>query len=290
MKLTHDLTPGHDPYLYLRLGELVSSTAGDAFAEHMLAFVNSLVPIHGLDLSEWTLDADRSSVSPSKCLGSAGQPHDLCAPDTLPHPLLQSVMEMDAPLLIQLKTPPSLHYPQRSAHQCNLVSGSGDLRWVICCYRLASLRAFSVAELTLLKSLSDTLLPLVAHRAQLLAQPGTRWTGTTQADSELESLHQAFNGRLAQDAVNLSAREQEVCLGLLTGITVSEMAQRLNVKNSSVETYLKRATNKLGVSGRHGLTRWMAFVPSRAKHVPAASSDTPDESTGKTGPCKDHHG
>jgi len=36
------------------------------------------------------------------------------------------------------------------------------------------------------------------------------------------------------------------------------MAQRLNVKNSSIETYLKRATAKLGVSGRHGLTKWMA--------------------------------
>ena len=290
MKLTHDLTHGHDPYLYLRLGELVSSAAEEAFAEHMLKFVNSLVPIHGLDLSEWTLDADRSSIGPSKCLGSAGQPHDLCAPDSLPHPLLQSVMEMEAPLLIQLKTPPSLQHPQRSVHQCNLVSGSGDLRWVICCHRQASLRAFSVAELTLLKSLSDTLLPLVAHRAQLLAQPGTRWTGTTQADSELESLHQAFSGRLAQDAVNLSAREQEVCLGLLTGITVSEMAQRLNVKNSSVETYLKRATTKLGVSGRHGLTRWMAFVPSRAKHVPAVPADISDAPAGKTGTRKDHYG
>ena len=290
MKLTHDLTHGHDPYLYLRLGELVSSVAEDAFAEHMLVFVNNLVPIHGLDLSEWTLEADRTRIGPSKCLGSAGQPHDLCAPDTLPHPLLQSVMEMEAPLLIQLKTPPSLQHPQRSAHQCNLVSGSGDLRWVICVHRLPSLRAFSVAELTLLKSLSDTLLPLVAHRAQLLAQPGTRWTGTTQADSELESLHQAFSGRLAQDAVNLSAREQEVCLGLLTGITVSEMAQRLNVKNSSVETYLKRATTKLGVSGRHGLTRWMAFVPSRAKHVPAVAAEMPAAPAGKTGTRKDHYG
>ncbi|WP_191488073.1 helix-turn-helix transcriptional regulator [Pseudomonas sp. FEN] len=271
MKLTHD----HDPYLYLRLGELVSSAAEDAFAEHMLAFVNSQVPIHGLDLSEWTLDADRESISPSKCLGSAGQQHDLCPPNTLPHPLLQSVMEMEAPMLIQLETAPSPKHPKRSVHQCNLVSGSGDLRWVICFHRLATLRAFSVTELTLLKSLSDTLLPLVVHRAQLLAQPGTRWAGMTQAGSEHEALHQAFSARLAQEAIHLSAREQEVCLGLLTGITVSEMAQRLNVKNSSVETYLKRATTKLGVSGRHGLTRWMAFVPSRAKDVPVASADMP---------------
>lgn len=46
-------------------------------------------------------------------------------------------------------------------------------------------------------------------------------------------------------------------MGLLGGCTVPELAQRLNVKNSSVETYLKRAAAKLGVSGRNGLTKWM---------------------------------
>jgi len=57
-----------------------------------------------------------------------------------------------------------------------------------------------------------------------------------------------------------------------------------------VETYLKRATTKLGVSGRHGLTRWMAFVPSRAKHVPAVAAEMPAAPAGKTGTRKDHYG
>ncbi|WP_248795459.1 helix-turn-helix transcriptional regulator [Pseudomonas sp. MWU13-2105] len=275
MKLTQDLEHSHDPHLYLRLGELVSSTGDCAFAEQMLAFVNSQVPIHGLDLSEWTLDADRASISPTKYLGSAGQQHDICVSNELPHPLLQSVMEMEAPLLIQIKTPPGLKDPRRSVHQCNAVSSNGDLRWVIGFHRLATLRPFSLTELSLLKSLSDTLLPLVEHHAQLLAQHRTRWAAGTPAGAKHDALHQAFSERLAQDAINLSAREQEVCLGLLTGITVSEMAERLSVKNSSVETYLKRATTKLGVSGRHGLTRWMAFMPSRTKHVPAVSAESP---------------
>ena len=45
---------------------------------------------------------------------------------------------------------------------------------------------------------------------------------------------------------------------LMTGGTVPQMAEKLRVKNSSIETYLKRATAKLGVSGRHGLAKWMA--------------------------------
>ncbi len=258
MKLTPSLSDPHDHQLYVRLGELVSSAGEDAFSERMLSFVDSRVRIHGLNLSEWALDTRRGNVIQIKCLGSSGPQHAPPVTDDVPHPLLQSVISMQAPLLIQLKAPQGLQHPRRSVHQCNLVSRNGDRRWVICFHRLASLPPFSLAQLSLLKSLSDTLLPLVEHHAQLRARPASGGTAATPIETESSALHQVFTGRLAQDTVSLSAREQEVCLGVLTGVTVPEMAQRLNVKNSSVETYLKRATAKLGVSGRHGLARWMA--------------------------------
>lgn len=244
-----------DPRFYLQLAQLVSSTGAGTFSEQMLQLVGSLVPIHGLELSEWTLDVRQSSISRINLLGSAGLQHDPPSTETTDHPLLSSILHMQAPLLVQLKTPLDAQRPQQNTHQCNLVSSSGDRQRIICVYRLTSLRAFSLTELSLLKSLSDTLLPLVEHHAQILAQAGHR---KPRIEPEPGSLDQAFSGRLAQDSVTLSAREQEVCLGLLTGGTVAEMAQRLKVKNSSVETYLKRATAKLGVSGRHGLARWMA--------------------------------
>ncbi|KPW33094.1 Syringofactin operon regulator SyfR [Pseudomonas coronafaciens pv. atropurpurea] len=127
---------------------------------------------------------------------------------------------------------------------------------MICFHRLMTERAFSLAELSVLKSLSDMLLPLLGQHAQSLAQQAS--LQDTGSETEAGSLDQVFSIKLAQEAVTLSAREQEVCIGLLTGGTVSQMAQRLKVKNSSVETYLKRATAKLGVSGRHGLARWIA--------------------------------
>ncbi|MDU8497926.1 helix-turn-helix transcriptional regulator [Pseudomonas syringae] len=244
-----------DPRFYLQLAKLVSSTGTATFSEQMRQLVDSLVPIHGLDLSEWTLDVRQSSISRINLLGSAGLQHDPPSTETTDHPLLSSILHMQAPLLVQLKTPLDAQRPQQNTHQCNLVSSSGDRRRIICFYRLTTLRSFSLTELSLLKSLSDTLLPLVEHHAQIVAQTSLR---KTRIEPEPGSLDQAFSGRLAQDSVTLSAREQEVCLGLLTGGTVAEMAQRLKVKNSSVETYLKRATAKLGVSGRHGLARWMA--------------------------------
>ncbi|MCR8717522.1 helix-turn-helix transcriptional regulator [Pseudomonas syringae USA007] len=244
-----------DPRFYQQLAQLVSSTGCATFAGHMLQLVDALVPIHGLGLSEWTLDLRQSSISRINLLGGAGLQYDPPTTEAPHHPLLPSILHMQDPLLVQLKTPLSKQHPQRNTHQCNLVSSQGDRRRIICFYRLTTLRAFSLSELSLLKSLSDTLLPLVEHHAQSLAQAGNRGAGQ---EPEPGSLDQAFSGRLAQDSITLSAREQEVCLGLLTGGTVAEMAARLKVKNSSVETYLKRATAKLGVSGRHGLARWMA--------------------------------
>ncbi|MFJ2985439.1 MULTISPECIES: helix-turn-helix transcriptional regulator [unclassified Pseudomonas] len=255
MKLTASLEHRPDPQLYLQLGELIASSGADDFAEQMIRLVDAQVPINRLDLSEWTLDPRQASISHIKVLGSAGAQPPAPSATSLRHPLLQSIMQMKDPLLIEFKAPLDA---RQSAHQCNLVSRSGDRRWVICFHRLPSQRGFTLAELSQLKSLSDTLLPLVEHHGQLLSQGIARRAGSPAAELDTGSLRQSFTERLNQEAVKLSTREQEVCLGLLTGGTVPEMAQRLNVKNSSIETYLKRATAKLGVSGRHGLAKWMA--------------------------------
>lgn len=254
MKLTASLAHHADPQLYLQLGELIASTGADRFASQMLRLVDAQVPIHRLEISEWTLDPRQASVSRIRLLGTAGVQPQRPSPQTLRHPLLQSIMQMDDPLLIEFKAP----LDAQRAHQCHLVSCSGDRRWMICFHRLPEQRAFSLTELSQLKSLSDTLLPLVEHHGQLLDQGLPRRAGAALDDIQAGSLRCAFNERLAQEGAKLSSREQEVCIGLLTGATVAQMAQKLSVKNSSIETYLKRATAKLGVSGRHGLAKWMA--------------------------------
>lgn len=258
MMLTDSREYRPDPQLYLQLGELIASTGAAGFAEQMLRLVEAQVPIHRLELSQWTLDLQQADASRIRLLGSAGLEPAPQRTETLHQPLLQRIVQMSDPLLIEFKTPPGARHPKRSDHQCHLVSCNGSKRWVISFHRSPSQRAFSLSELSQLKSLSDTLLPLVEHHGQLLEQGTLRRAGSPLADLEAGSLRQSFGERLVQEAVRLSSREQEVCLGLLTGGTVPQMAQRLNVKNSSVETYLKRATAKLGVSGRHGLAKWMA--------------------------------
>ncbi|CAG8863572.1 hypothetical protein PS627_00510 [Pseudomonas fluorescens] len=259
MKRTEGIEHLHGPHFYAQLGQLVASTGDHDFARYMLDVMAALVPIDRLDLSEWTLDPRQASIARIKQLGSAGPSEPFPCPDTLRHPLLESIMQMSDPLLIQLKAPLAKRLAGQRTSQCNLVSCSGNRRWVITCHRRPGERAFSLSELGFLKRLSDTLLPLVEQHAQL--DPGSDSGAAPMLDELVPgSTRQAFLSRLARDDVRLSLREQEVCVGLLTGGTVPEMAQRLDVKVSSVETYLKRATAKLGVSGRHGLAKWMAMV------------------------------
>ncbi|MBA1188072.1 helix-turn-helix transcriptional regulator [Pseudomonas entomophila] len=259
MKFSHHSTHEPDPALYLRLGELIASAGEASFAEQLFAFVGDQVPIQGLDLQEWSVHADPRRVRVSRTLGQATPEHPPRAPEALAASMLDSVLDMEAPLLVQYKAAQDLPRSARAGHACSVVSCRGPLRWVIGFHRSAQLRGFSLSELSLLKVLSDTLLPLVEQHAQMTPLPAPT-AGTDDIPVDPGSLRSAFAGRLAHQAVTLSAREQEVCLGLLTGVTVPELAERLKVKGSSVETYLKRATAKLGVSGRRGLTRWMVGV------------------------------
>ncbi|NVZ71926.1 helix-turn-helix transcriptional regulator [Pseudomonas costantinii] len=261
MSLTRTIDNTEGPHFYAEMGELISNSGHENFAANMLHLVDKWVPIHLVDLSEWTLDELRDSVLDIKLLGSAGLKNNLSHTQTLhslkDHPLLCEMLRMQDSLLIQMKAKANSAHPRGTSHQCNLVSRQGNRRCVISFYRPPSQLGFSLPELSFLKSLSDTLLPLMERHAQILRQ--TPHTEVEPAHNLLEQsqLQREFYKRLSLSDITLSAREQEVCLGLLTGGTVPQMAEKLSVKNSSIETYLKRAAAKLGVSGRHGLAKWM---------------------------------
>nr|WP_236275064.1 helix-turn-helix transcriptional regulator [Pseudomonas congelans] len=81
----------------------------------------------------------------------------------------------------------------------------------------------------------------------------------------MEGLRQRFLGRLEASALSLSSRETEVCVGLLAGLTVPQLAERLDLKVSTVESYFKRAAVKMGIAGRSALLRWL-HAEQRVQH------------------------
>lgn len=85
MNLTRSIGDTQGPHFYAEMGELISNSGHERFAADMLHLVDKWVPIHLVDLSEWTLDELRDRVLDIKLLGSAGLKKGVvCTPDTAP--------------------------------------------------------------------------------------------------------------------------------------------------------------------------------------------------------------
>ncbi|WP_458130535.1 helix-turn-helix transcriptional regulator [Pseudomonas sp. R3-41] len=258
-------------HLYVELGKLISSVGHESFLTNMHQMIETTVPVSRLELSEWTADDTQSNVLDVQLLGYAGAEKNVHMQSPCPttaiqrndHPLVKRVLEVDDALLIHLNARMKDERGNDclgTSHQCILISRKANRRCVISLQRPQVQRDFSLQELSFLKYLSETLLPLAERHAHLNRQcfktPGSA-TSHPLDSAEQTQLQRDFNDRLSPCDVTLSVREKEVCLGLLAGGTVPEIAEKLQVKNSSIETYLKRAAAKLGVSGRHGLAKWM---------------------------------
>ncbi|AHG41273.1 LuxR family transcriptional regulator [Pseudomonas syringae CC1557] len=255
---------GNQSAYFLELGTLISSVGDAGFASNMYQMIAASVPIDFLDLSEWTIDEIAGAVVSIHPLGqeSAEQkPVNLTVPQDQ-ETLLARMLNVEDFLLIHLKPPinagPVSSGPAGTYH-CNLVSRKSNRRCVISLHRRQQ-RDFSLHELSFLKNFSEALLPLVERHAQ-----ATRTLCNAHADNEAvtqggQQLQREFNEKLSHSEARLSLREKETCLGILAGATVPELADKLHVKNSSIETYLKRAGAKLGVRGRHGLVKWLTGV------------------------------
>ncbi|KPB27842.1 Regulatory protein, LuxR [Pseudomonas syringae pv. aceris] len=129
-------------------------------------------------------------------------------------------------------------------------------------YRSPSAKAFTSQERARLKDLSWVVLPIVKQHIAtvtptLVSTIPSPVTKSLKNKDAMEGLRQRFLGRLEASALSLSSRETEVCVGLLAGLTVPQLADRLDLKVSTVESYFKRAAVKMGIAGRSALLRWL---------------------------------
>nr|UXB95029.1 Lux-R [Pseudomonas syringae] len=260
------------PHIYLELGKLVSSVGDDMFLNNMHQLINTSLAVARIELSEWIVDDTQSEVSDVQLLGYAGtelspQMQTLCpthARHRNDHPLVKRVLEVEDDLLIHLSARMKNENGNNclgTSHQCSMITRKANRCCVISLHRPQTDKDYSLQELSFLKYLSETLLPLSERHARAHRQSGMKGPAGTlsQGLASIEHMHlqREFNERLRACDVVLSAREKEACLAFLAGGTVPEIAEKLCVKNSSIETYLKRSAAKLGISGRHGLAKWM---------------------------------
>lgn len=146
---------------------------------------------------------------------------------------------------------------EQPAAQLHLTHHKDDMRYVLSVYRSHQSKSFSPQERSLLQDFSTLLLPMVEKHITAI-QPCRQDSPPVPTENQgLETLRRRIEERLVQSGLTLSNRELEVCVGLLSGRTAPELAEQLVLKVNTIESYLKRAAIKLGISGRHSLLRWM---------------------------------
>ncbi|WP_238211645.1 LuxR C-terminal-related transcriptional regulator [Pseudomonas sp. PAGU 2196] len=205
--------------LYPQIGKVIASTGSRQFPRML----------HDLIQAHLTIDATHIRLLP---VAPAG-------PDANAPVINETVFSSDVQPSRDCSDPTRLH----------LIRRKGDARYEIQVLRADSTYGFSAFERNRLDDISPLLLPMLEKHIDALQPAAERATQ--------ESLEQRFLDRLAQSELKLSERERQVCLGLLAGHTAPEQAERLELKVNTVESYLRRAAIKLGISGRHSLMRWM---------------------------------
>lgn len=143
------------------------------------------------------------------------------------------------------------------AAQYHLTRRKDDVRYVLSVYRCHQSENFSAQERSMLQDFSTLLLPMVEKHISALQPCRADNDPIIPENQGIETLRRRIEERLLQSGLTLSNRELEVCVGLLAGRTAPELAEQLALKVNTIESYLKRAAIKLGISGRHSLLRWM---------------------------------
>ncbi|MBC8997305.1 helix-turn-helix transcriptional regulator [Pseudomonas sp. N40(2020)] len=246
-------------YLFPHIGKVIASTGSRHFPRMLHDLILTQLAVDATHIRQMRVEpvgrtATRSEPEPMKepalLAETVFSDHSVAAVDDLPNPESSTAAE---------------------ASQLHLTRRKDGYRYVISVYRNGQSQRFSAQERSLLQDISPVLLPMVEKHIDALqpANPCAENPGEAAEGTGLETLRARFNERLQQLGLSLSNRETEVCIGLLAGRTAPELAEQLQLKVNTVESYLKRAAIKLGISGRHSLMRWM-YSPQETSASTAA--------------------
>ncbi len=125
-------------------------------------------------------------------------------------------------------------------------------------------RPFNSLEVQRLFDFGPFVLTLLNKHAQLCQQPL----------STVLTPQQAFTHKLISSGIRLSTREYNTCISVLSGNTIAQISSQMNVKETSVRTYLGRALIKLNLPDKQALYQWCfaTNISSVTEWAPRASS------------------
>ncbi|MFC6338642.1 LuxR family transcriptional regulator [Pseudomonas sp. CCM 7891] len=279
--------------LFPHVGKAIASTGNRNFPRMLHDLILTELPIEVTHITEQWIDARNTQELSTLNLDCMGI-NNTCAESKIDtHPARKPFL-LSGDIFFEHATPKILPGSPRSlldsehidktpplssaTTQLQLTSNKNGHRYVLSVYRSPLSQGFSVQECALFKDLSCLLLPMVEeHFAALLPPELPRHDNYLALGSPenggMDALRQRFADRLLQSGLNLSSRETEVCVGLLAGRTAPELAEQLDLKVNTVESYLKRAAIKMGIGGRRSLIRWMHSVDTNPSSVEWATNN-----------------
>jgi len=271
--------------LFPHVGKVIASTGSRHFPRMLHDLILTEIPVDATHITEQRIGTSNMSEPSTSSIGCVGL-DSACVGDLMdthsakPFFLADDILFEEATAQkipnfsrCLLKYERSEKVPTYSTTtQLHLSTRKNGRRYVLSIYRSPLSKGFTAQEHALLKDFSCLLLPMVEeHVAALVPPESTRQDPFLALDASenggMEALRQRFADRLLLSGLSLSSRETEVCVGLLAGRTAPELAEQLNLKVNTVESYLKRAAIKMGIGGRRSLIRWMHSMDATPAHM-----------------------
>ncbi|KIH83865.1 helix-turn-helix transcriptional regulator [Pseudomonas batumici] len=258
--------------LFPSVGKVIAHTGNRNFPRVLHDLIVAQLPVDATHITELRLDTTNATQSITSSIGGVGI-SPICT-DTLMNAssVKQSALPGDDGICPAPQTelaccqrasslsaaPNHLHLICRTKHRCYALS----------VYRSNPSLGFSTQECAFLQEFSCLLLPMIGEHIEALLPAPVRleaFSVTQELENGgMDALRQRFIERLEMSGLNLSSRETEVCVGLLAGRTAPELAEQLALRVNTVESYLKRASIKMGIGGRRSLIRWMHSADAKA--------------------------
>ncbi|MGE8414926.1 MAG: helix-turn-helix transcriptional regulator [Pseudomonas sp.] len=252
--------------LFPHIGKVIASTGSRRFPRMLHDLILTQLAVDATHITQLRTDPEQTVEGTSR--NTVHHCHPLHGQSANDDSLLHAAFPEQS---VEADPAPSRRRGGKDSTQLHLTGRIDSYQYVLSVYRSNQARSFSHQERLLLEDISPLLLPMVEKHISALQPRGLDGEQDSAAIEGLETLRLRFADRLAQSGLSLSNREMEVCVGLLAGRTAPQLAEQCQLKVNTVESYLKRAAIKLGISGRHSLLRWM-YSPQEAAAPVAANA------------------
>ncbi|OSN24790.1 hypothetical protein BV339_00329 [Pseudomonas syringae pv. actinidiae] len=272
--------------LFQHLGKLISGIGSRHFARMLHEMITASLPVDATHVIQG-VGRSTNEVTGTPSLGAFGgslqqvlNPGNesrrlvpvLLSPTERADTRVDKSFRFESPAYNEPEKPSHL-LPHTSLLQIH-IAHPGKSDYVLSVYRSPSAKAFTGQERARLKELSWVVLPIVEQHIATMTHSLVSTAPPSVAISPknketMKGIRQRFLGRLDALALSLSSRETEVCVGLLAGFTMPQLADSLDLKVTTVESYYKRAAVKMDLSGRSALLRWLLSEHRVPHPIPA---------------------